>query len=47
MEETLASRKMEGINLINCFEIISSRIPKRILQLEGYILKKHHKEQLK
>jgi len=46
MEETLASAKMEGIDLINCLERISSNIPNRILKIEGYILKKNHKEQL-
>ena len=46
MEETLASRKMEEIDLIKCLEIISSKIPDRILKLKGYILKKNHKEQL-
>tara|TARA_B100000282_G_scaffold35911_1_gene22536 strand:- start:51 stop:359 length:309 start_codon:yes stop_codon:yes gene_type:complete len=37
---------MEEIDLINCLEIISSKIPHRILKLEGYILKKNHKEKL-
>ena len=46
MEETPASPKMEEIDLINCLEIISSKIPHRILKLEGYILKKNHKEKL-
>ena len=46
MEETHASPKMEEIDLVNCLEIISSRIPNRILKLEGYILKKNHKEKL-
>ena len=46
MEETLASQKMEGISLINSLERISSTIPNRILKLEGYILKKNHKEPL-
>ena len=46
MEETLASPKMEGIDLINYLERISSKIPNRILKLEGYIPKKNHKEQL-
>ena len=39
MEETLASPKMPEINLINNLEKISSRIPNRILKLEGFILK--------
>ena len=46
MEETPASQKMEEIDLINSLERISSRIPNRILKLEGYVLKKNHKEQL-
>ena len=46
MEETLASPKMAEIDLINNLEIISSQIPNRILKLEGFILKKNHKEQL-
>ena len=46
MDETLASPKMEEIDLINSLERISSKIPNRILKIEGYILKKNHKEQL-
>ena len=46
MEETLASPKMAEIDLINNLEKISSRIPNRILKLEGFILKENHKEQL-
>jgi len=46
MEETLASRKMAEIDLINNLEKISSEIPNRILKLEGFILKKNHKEKL-
>ena len=46
MEETLASRKMAEIDLINNLEKISSEIPKRILKLEGFILKENHKEKL-
>ena len=46
MEETLASPKMVEIDLINDLEKISSRIPNRILKLEGYIPKENHKEQL-
>ena len=46
MEEILASPKMEEIDLINKLERISSRIPNRILKLEGYILKENHREQL-
>ena len=45
MEETLASPKMEEIDLINNLEKISSQIPNRILKLEGFILKGNHKEQ--
>tara|TARA_B100000886_G_scaffold329037_1_gene278016 strand:- start:240 stop:548 length:309 start_codon:yes stop_codon:yes gene_type:complete len=37
---------MEEIDLINCLEKISSKIPNRILKLEGYILKNNQKEQL-
>ena len=46
MEETLASRKMAEIDLINTLEKISSEIPNRILKLEGFILKEIQKEQL-
>ena len=46
MEETLASPKMAEIDLINNLEKISSKIPNRILKLEGFILKKNQKEQL-
>ena len=46
MAETLASRKMKEIDLLNNLEKISSFIPNRILKIEGYILKKNHKEQL-
>jgi len=46
MEETLASQKMEKIDLINSLEKISSEIPDRILKLEGCILKENHKEKL-
>ena len=46
MEETLASPKMEEIDLINNLEKISSEIPNRVLKLEGFILKDNHKEQL-
>ena len=46
MEETLASLKMAEIDLINNLEKISSRVPNRILKLEGYILKDKNKEQL-
>ena len=46
MEETLASRTMAEIDLIKNLEKISSEIPDRILKIQGYILKKNHKEQL-
>ena len=46
MEETLASQKMAEIDLINNLEKISSKIPNRILKLEGFILKENHKEPL-
>ncbi len=46
MEETLASPKMAEIDLINNLEKISSHIPKRVLKLEGFILKENHKEKL-
>ena len=46
MEETLASQKMAKIDLINSLEKISSKMPNRILKLEGFILKENHKEEL-
>ena len=46
MEETHASLKMEEIDLVKCLERISSKIPDRILKLQGYIIKTNHKEQL-
>ena len=46
MEETLASQKMENIDLINFLERISSKISNRILKLEGFIFKKNNKELL-
>ena len=46
MEETLASPKMEEIDLINNLERISSTIPNRVLKVDGYILKKKQKEKL-
>ena len=46
MEETLASPKMEEIDLINRLERISSEKPDRILKIEGYLLKENQKEQL-
>ena len=47
MEETLASQKMENIDLINFPELISSKILNMILKLEGYIMKDNQKEKLK
>ena len=46
MEETLASQKMENIDLINFPELISSKILNMILKLEGYIMKDNQKEKL-
>jgi len=46
MEETLASPKMAEIDLINNLETISSKMPNRILKVEGFILKEDQKEQL-
>ena len=46
MEETLSFQKMAKIELINSLEKISSKIPNRILKLEGFILKENQKEQL-
>ena len=46
MEETLASPKMEEINLLNNLEKISSEIPNRILKIEGFIIKENQRELL-
>ena len=46
MEETLAFPKMEEIDLINCLERISSRMPNKILKIKGQILKKNNREHL-
>ena len=46
MVEILASQKMAKIDLINNLEKISSKIPNRILKLEGFILKENQKEKL-
>ena len=46
MEETPTSQKVAKIDLINSLEKISSKIPDRILKLEGFILKENKKEQL-
>tara|TARA_B100000989_G_scaffold244277_1_gene191350 strand:+ start:586 stop:894 length:309 start_codon:yes stop_codon:yes gene_type:complete len=37
---------MEEIDLIKNLEEISSKVPDRILKLEGFILKENHKEKL-
>ena len=46
MEETLASPKMEEINLLNNLEKISSLIPSRVLKVEGFTIKGNQKEHL-
>ena len=46
MEETLLSRKMAEIDLLNNLEKISSSISNRILKVEGFILNKNQKEHL-
>ena len=46
MEETLTSRIMAKIDLLNNLEKISSSIPNRILKLECYIHKKNQQEKL-
>ena len=46
MVETLASPKMEEIDLLINLEKISSFMPNRILKIEGYILKDPQKQQL-
>ena len=46
MVETLASLKMNEIDLLNNLEKISSLIPNRILKIEGYISNKNQKEHL-
>ena len=46
MVETLAFRKMTEIDLITNLEKISSRIPNRVLKIEGYILQDNQKERL-
>ena len=45
MEETLASLKIIGIDLINCLARISSKIFSRIVKLEGHV-PKNHKEKI-
>ena len=46
MEEILTSPKMGKTDLINYLERISSKIPNRVLKIEGFIQKKNRKEQL-
>ena len=46
MGETLASLNMAEIDLINNLEKISSRIPDRVLVIEGFVIKENHKEKL-
>ena len=46
MVEILAFRKMAEIDLITTLEKISSRIPNRILKIEGYTLQGKQKEKL-
>ena len=46
MVETPPSQKMREIDLITNLEKISSRIPNRILKLEGYTLQVNQKEKL-
>ena len=46
MEGTLAFQRMEESDLINCLERISSKIPDRILKIEGYINKENQREEL-
>ena len=46
MEETLAFLKMEETDLINYLERISSKIPNRVLKIEGFIQKKNREEVL-
>ena len=43
MEETLATLKMEEVDLINRPEIISSQILDKILKVKGYIKKNKEK----
>ena len=46
MGETLAFQRMEEIDLLTSLERISSKIPNRILKLEGYTFKKTRREKL-
>ena len=43
MEETPAFLKTEEIDLNNFLERISSKIPNKIIKIEGYMLKKRKK----
>ena len=47
MEETLSFPKMAEIDLINNLEKISSKIPNRILKIEGLILKKKSQRKIR
>ena len=44
MEETLASPKMEELDLIKILERTSSNMTNKILKLEGHILNKNPEE---
>ena len=46
MEEILTSPKMGKTDLINYLERISSKIPNRVLKIEGFIQKKNREEVL-
>ena len=46
MEEHHTSLPMEEIDLLTSLERISSKIPNRILKIEGFTLKKLQKEKL-
>ena len=46
MDETPTSPKMAEIDLINRLEKISSKVPNRILKIEGFIHKNNYKEKL-
>ena len=46
MEEILDFLSMEETELINSLERINSKIPNRVLKLNGYILKEYDKKKL-
>ena len=46
MEGTHASQQMKEIDIVIRLEKISSRVPNRLLKLEGYVLKQNYREQL-